>query len=166
MLSLNTPLKYPEVSWTLISTWFSHSHKLIQGSIQSRRKAARLLAGCGGTWAGPPGCFLVPAPHRHVRHCSLASLSLWLTFPSYASPSDRRFNSFLFFSFPPSWLKGRTIPGKEKCSFPKPSQGPSGKREETLENIWLKAFGGFQMVNDRWGLKGVLFINDRLLREK
>lgn len=168
VLSLNTPLKYPEVSWTLISIRFSRSPELIRGSIQRRWKAARLS---GGTRDGPPRCFLVPAPRRRVSHCSLAPHSLWLTFPSYASPSDRRFDSdFFVFLLPPFPAEGEEqfLEKKNALSptLPKPSQGASGRREETLENIWLKAFGGFQMVNDRWGLKGVLFINDRLLREK
>lgn len=53
VLNLNTPLKYPEASWSLISLQLSHSHELIWGLMQSRRKAARLLAGSGGTWDRP-----------------------------------------------------------------------------------------------------------------
>lgn len=155
---LNTPLKYPEVSWTLISIWFSHSHELIRGSIQSRWKAARLSAGSGGTWDGPPGCFLVPAPHRRISHCSLASHSLWLTFPSYASPSDRCFDSdFLFSSFPPSRPKGRTIPGKEKCPLPHVAETFTGSfreergdfREHMAKNIWRFSDGKWPMRSQR-----------------
>lgn len=106
-------------------------------------------------WSWSPGCLLVPAPLRHFSHCSLAQHSPWLAFPSFASPSRRRFNSdFLFSSFPPSQPKGRTIPGKEKCSFPHIAEtfaGSSGEESVDFGEHMAKSIWGFS--DGKWPMR-------------